>query len=190
MSLLVTPIPEHLHQVLDSSNLARLGQRVRGTRSAKVGQPAKLIFAPPPAASGDDAPEVPNEPQPPKSVDGTQDPVTLLSADKKLSDTLVLFTQSYGAVTGAFSDIFSFPFLETLANDPGETGDAKGGSISTRQLFLDGNHSFYVWCDFEKQTCRNLVGYATLLSNLLKQLTPAEYVLLAPSSAFVHVLEA
>ncbi|SPO01198.1 uncharacterized protein DNG_03945 [Cephalotrichum gorgonifer] len=176
MSLLVTPIPNHLHDGVDSPSLSRLSERVRGTRASNPRDPEKSIFAVSPVASGDGSLEVPGEGQPLGAPEETLDPVTLLSPEKDLSDALILFTQSYGAVTGAFSDIFSFPFLDTLANEPdtSEDGEEATGSISTRQLFLDGNHNFYVWCDFERQTCRNLIAYATLVPNLLKQLAPTD----------------
>ncbi|KAK3690179.1 hypothetical protein B0T22DRAFT_491472 [Podospora appendiculata] len=183
MSLLVTPIPLELSHVLDSSNLSRLNHKVRGTRLlrssasrplfARVDSPHALRLAaaaPPPAASDEEAVT-------------PKDPITLLSPGKDITDVLVSFTESYGSVVTAFSQIFSFPFLENLQiggaptpNAGDEKPDTTPATTSTRDLFLSGNTDFHAWADFEKQTCRNLVGYATLLSTLLKQQTPADFV--------------
>ncbi|KAK3320231.1 hypothetical protein B0T19DRAFT_479193 [Cercophora scortea] len=187
MSLLITPIPLELSHVLDSSNLSRLNHKVRGARLlrsnanrplfAHVEKSHALNFAAaaPAPETSDEEPVTP------------QDTVTLLSPGKDITDVLVSFTESYGSVVTAFSQIFSFPFLDNLkigAPTPTPTldaGDEKPdttpvATTSTRDLFLSGNTDFHAWADFEKQTCRNLVGYATLLSTLLKQQTPADFV--------------
>jgi hypothetical protein len=111
--------------------------------------------------------------------------VSLLSSDKDLTNALILFTSAYGSVTAAFSDIFSFPFLDNLkmpTADPTEGNDTANADsplasrMTNRQVLLDGNGSFHNFCDSEVQTCRNLIGYTNLLSVLLKQQSPPSYV--------------
>jgi hypothetical protein len=65
--------------------------------------------------------------------------VSLLSSDKDLTNALILFTSAYGSVTAAFSDIFSFPFLDNLkmptADPTGIKNDKPSGATGwQRQL--------------------------------------------------------
>lgn len=182
-SVLVTPIPVNLRHVLDSSTLSCLASRKRGLRASDA-LAAALAEKPMFATLDGDGNVVPVPLPKPKVVVGdpaTTSIVSLLSPKKDFSLALTLFTNSYSSATSSFSDIFSFPFLENLKapENAGSGSDADkliaAASLgSTRQMFLDGQSNFLAWTDFEKQLCRNLIGYATVTSTLARSQTPAE----------------
>jgi hypothetical protein len=186
MSTLVTSMPSDLSYLFDTNRFASLQGRIRGSRARKLAAPPKFTFALMSTPVDSDLDD-PSEGQQPSKISPTvsQDIVSLLSSDKDLTNTLILFTSAYGSVTAAFSDIFSFPFLDNLEMptlDPTEGNDTTNADppltsrMTTRQVLLDGNGSFHNFCDFEVQTCRNLIGYANLLSVLLKQQSPSSCV--------------
>ncbi|GAB7346962.1 hypothetical protein MBLNU459_g2016t2 [Dothideomycetes sp. NU459] len=185
MSVLITPIPSNLSYLFDSTHLSSLNGRVRGTRVSKsVGSKRSAFAVVDTSPDLESTGELTGQPLPPPSSKDPEDVVSLLSPRGDLTNALILFTSAYGSVTGAFSEIFTFPFLDSLkmpgsdptsgSDSPSDTLDAKI-IMTTRQLLLDGNANFHNFCDFEKQTCRNLIGYSTLLNTLLKQQTPSAF---------------
>lgn len=170
MSLMLSPIPSHLENLLTVKPLRRLGKPARnGSSPAKP----KAAFATRSfngtngANNGNGNGHSLLAATSVQSPVDTQDIITLLGPGTGLSSALLGFASSYGSATDAFTNLFTFPFLNVL--QPEDSQEFK--NMNTRDLLLQGNNTFHVLATQQVTLCRNLKAFSLLSQTLLQQQT-------------------